>query len=231
VRRLPQAAAQLPEGDVHGDGGEGGPDTASRMFSAQVSCNGCHTRSVEAKESGVSFPGESKLAAERQSCVACHGKRYDLMLDDWVRESRNLVADMERIVAAGKAPSGAVRRPTGSFPRRGRSSRTRQANLNFLRAGRGAHNIEYALKIVRVGHEQVTAAFKLAGAAGGPPKPGDPRLTVGVLRHPVPLPRDAVGQGFLPGDGAPVPPRAAREGRGDRVREVPLPPRSTRCGS
>ena len=152
-----------------GTGAKGVPDTPSRMFSAQVSCNGCHTKTIEVKESGVSFPGESKLTAERQSCVVCHGKRYDLMLDDWVRESRNLVADLERIVASGKAAVGSGATSNSKLAGARALVSDAQANLNFLRAGRGAHNIEYALKIVRVGFEQVTIAYKMAGVPGGRP--------------------------------------------------------------
>jgi hypothetical protein len=178
-----------------GAGAKGVPDTPSRMFSAQVSCNGCHTRSVEVKESGVAFPGESKLAAERQSCVACHGKRYDMMLDDWVRESRVLVADLERIVAAGKAAvgSGATSNPKLAGARA--LVADAQANVAFLRAGRGSHNIEYALKIVRVGFEQVTVAFRMAGVTGGPPKPAilaSPSAYCATLCHARVMPADKV---------------------------------------
>ncbi len=178
-----------------GTGAKGVPDTPSRMFSAQVSCNGCHTKSVEVKESGVSFPGESKLAAERQSCVACHGKRYDLMLDDWVRESRNLVAEMERIVGAGKAAVGSG--PTTD--RKVASARAivadAQSNLNFMRAGRGAHNIEYALKILRVGYEQVTLAIRMAGAGSSPAKPAilaSPSAYCATLCHGRVMPSDKI---------------------------------------
>jgi len=178
-----------------GAGAKGVPDTPSRMFSAQVSCNGCHTRSVEVKESGVAFPGESKLAAERQSCVACHGKRYDQMLDDWVRESRVLVADLERIVAAGKAAVGSGATSDSKLAGARALVADAQANLAFLRAGRGSHNIEYALRIVRVGHQQVTAAFKMAGVAGGPPKPAilaSPSAYCATLCHARVMPSDKV---------------------------------------
>jgi hypothetical protein len=154
-----------------GAGAKGVPDTPSRMFSAQVACDGCHTKSVEVKESGVSFPGESKLAAERKSCVTCHGKGYDLMLDDWVRESRNLVSEMEKLVSAGKAAVGSGKTADRKVAQARALVADAQGNLDFLRAGRGAHNIEYALKILRVGHEQVTAAFRMAGAEGAPAKP------------------------------------------------------------
>lgn len=154
-----------------GTGAKGVPDTPSRMFSAQVSCDGCHTKAVDVRESGVSVPGEKKLTAERKSCVACHGKHYDLMLDDWVAESRKLVRDLESVVAAGQAAVG-----TGpAKSKQGQEARAlvadARANLNFLRAGRGAHNIEYAYRIVRAGYDQVSAAYKAAGVAGAPPKP------------------------------------------------------------
>jgi hypothetical protein len=178
-----------------GAGAKGVPDTPSRMFSAQVACNGCHTRSVEVKESGVSFPGESKLAAERQSCVACHGKRYDLMLDDWIRESRNLVAEMERIVSAGKAAVGTGKSADRKVAQARALVADAQENLNFMRAGRGAHNIEYALRILRVGHEQVTAAFKMAGAGEAPAKPAilaSPSAYCATLCHARVMPSDKV---------------------------------------
>jgi len=70
-----------------------------------------------------------------------------------------------------------------------------QGNLNFLRGGRGAHNIEYALKILRVGHEQVTAAYKLAGVPGGPAKPAilaSPSAFCATLCHARVMPSDKV---------------------------------------
>ena len=178
-----------------GAGAKGVPDTPSRMFSAQVACDGCHTKSVEVRESGVSFPGERKLAAERQSCVACHGKRYDLMLDDWIRESRNLVSEMERIVSAGKAAVGSGKSADRKLAQARALVEDARGNLDFLRAGRGAHNIEYALKILRVGHEQVTAAFKMAGAGAAPAKPAilaSPSAYCATLCHARVMPSDKV---------------------------------------
>jgi len=176
-----------------GTGARGVPDTPSRMFSAQVSCNGCHTRSVEARESGVSFPGERKLQAERQSCVACHGKKYDLMMDDWVRESRNLISEMERIVAAGKSAVGSGKSADKKVAQARALVADAQENLNFLRGGHGAHNIEYALKILRVGFEQVSTAYKMAGVAGGPPRPAilaSPSAFCATLCHARVMPPD-----------------------------------------
>ncbi|HEU5359662.1 MAG TPA: cytochrome c3 family protein [Candidatus Deferrimicrobiaceae bacterium] len=154
-----------------GAGARGVADTPSRMFSAQVACDGCHTKSVEVRESGVAFPGEKKLTAERNSCVACHGKHYDRLLDDWIRESRVLVEAMQRIVSSGEAAVGTG--PTKSKKLEGARALVAdaRANLALLKAGRGAHNIEYAYKIVKAGYDQVGAAYKAAGIPGGPPRP------------------------------------------------------------
>ncbi|MEW6720221.1 MAG: hypothetical protein AB1346_07215 [Thermodesulfobacteriota bacterium] len=177
-----------------GTGAKGVPDTPSRMFSAQVSCDGCHTRAVEALESGVSFPGERRLEPERKSCVACHGKGYDLMMDDWVRHSRGLVSEMERVVAAGMSAVG-VGTAKGKLGDARGLVRDARENLKFLRAGRGAHNIEYALKILQTGHEQVATAYKLAGVPGGPPKPAilaSPTAYCATLCHSSFQPKDKV---------------------------------------
>ena len=155
-----------------GAGAVGVADTPSRMFSAQVACDGCHTKSVEVRESGVAFPGERKLTAERQSCVACHGKNYDRMLDDWIAASRTLVADMTAVVKAGEAAVGTGPGKSRKLAEARSLVADARANLNLLRAGRGAHNVEFAYKIVRAGFEQVSAAYKAAGVPGGPPRPG-----------------------------------------------------------
>jgi hypothetical protein len=102
---------------------------------------------------------------------------------------------MERIVAAGKAAVGSGATTDRKLSQARALVADAQANLAFLRAGRGSHNIEYALKIVRVGYEQVTAAFRAAGAAGGPPKPAilaSPSAYCATLCHSRVMPSDKV---------------------------------------
>jgi hypothetical protein len=82
-----------PQKDMYiGTGGAGVADTPSRMFAAQVSCEGCHTRAVHV---GTPEFAEASLEAERRSCVTCHGPGYDLMLDDWTREAGHLTKALE----------------------------------------------------------------------------------------------------------------------------------------
>jgi hypothetical protein len=108
------------------------------------------------------------------------------MLDDWIRVSRVLVADMRAIVASGEAAVGTGPAKSKKLADARALVADARANLYLLTAGRGAHNIEYAYKIVREGYEQVSTAIKVAGVSGRPPRPailGSPSAYCLTLCH------------------------------------------------
>lgn len=145
-----------------GTGARGVPDTPSRMFSAQVSCDGCHTLAVPVVEGGIKVRGEKGLEAERKSCVVCHGQNYDRMLDDWIASSRELEKVMGGLRAEAEKINGAAKKD----PNRREIATMAddvQYNYEFLKSGRGAHNIEYAWKIVKTAYTQLDLANNLLG--------------------------------------------------------------------
>lgn len=125
-----------------GSGGAGVPDTPSRMFLAQVRCDGCHTQKALV---GVPESDQAVLEAQRQACVTCHGKGYDRMLDDWRRGLDQLVrelgTEMER--AEAELQRGAARSETRVLVEQARR------NYDLVRLGRGVHNVDYALALLR----------------------------------------------------------------------------------
>jgi nitrate/TMAO reductase-like tetraheme cytochrome c subunit len=124
-----------------GIGGHGTETTPSSMFLARVSCEGCHELRKEIRgHEQVNLAGEA-------SCLSCHGIQYANILPSWQQE-------MDRKVrAAGSAVRGA-RRAAGSGPS---STRARvdsllglaEDNVEFVRLGKGAHNIAYADRLLR----------------------------------------------------------------------------------
>jgi len=143
-----------------GTGARGVPDTPSRMFSAQVACDGCHTQPVQEVESGIRVKGEKRLTAEKKNCVLCHGKGYGRMLDDWVASSRYL----EKLMGGVKDKADKI---TSSLTKEKRGKEISdmvadiEYNYAFLKSGRGAHNIEYAWRIVRTAYTQFDLMAKL----------------------------------------------------------------------
>ncbi len=145
-----------------GTGARGVPDTPSRMFTAQVACDGCHTQAVQEVEGGIRVRGEKRLMAEKRSCVVCHGENYDHMVDDWIASSRQLEKMMDRVRAeAGKINGKAHNSPNARYVET--MVDDIQYNYEFLKSGRGAHNIEYAWKIVKTAHTQMDLATNLLG--------------------------------------------------------------------
>lgn len=124
-----------------GTSGQGVPDTPSRMFAAQVSCDGCHS---------APQAGTSSIAARRRACVVCHGKGFDLMLDDWMRVGRQATDAVSPFVAQ---VGSALRSARGIKPAvLGQAQDLYAAaltNYNLVKNGRPAHNVEYSVKLLR----------------------------------------------------------------------------------
>jgi hypothetical protein len=133
----------MPQKEMYmGTGARGVPDVPSRMFAAQVTCDGCHTHRVPA---GASEFGEESLEAERASCVACHGKGYDLMLDDWIRVVDGAV---EKVGDDLEETSAAVR-SQGESPELKALLDDATYDYDFVKEGHGVHNVEYAVRLLK----------------------------------------------------------------------------------
>jgi hypothetical protein len=131
-----------------GTGGRDVEDTPSRMFTAQVSCDGCHEQPPQVTDGPhVWIDGGRTRQARRQSCVTCHGPGYDRMLDDWIREIHRMVELFRpELVRVEKA---AAKLPQKERTEAGDLLEDARFNLNFVDRGRGVHNVEYGVKLIK----------------------------------------------------------------------------------
>ncbi len=130
-----------PQREIYiGSEGRGVGSIPSRMFAAQVSCEGCHL--------DLNGDGRSDLSERRQACVRCHTEGYDLMLDKWItniEEALNSVApglEYARKVLSEAEKQGRNIDAEKTF------FQDAEANFNLVREGKGVHNIDYALKLL-----------------------------------------------------------------------------------
>ncbi len=121
-----------------GRGGRGVPDHPSGMFSAQVSCVGCHPTGHDVKDTQ-----DDRRRAQRQACVECHGPGYDQMADNWRREMAGLVEGLTGELERGEAQLR--RRPQAEARQWLEQARH---NYELVRTGKGAHNVDYALSLL-----------------------------------------------------------------------------------
>ncbi|HJY63112.1 MAG TPA: cytochrome c3 family protein, partial [Ignavibacteria bacterium] len=123
-----------------GSEGRGVGSIPSRMFAAQVSCEGCHL--------DLNNDGKSDLSERRQTCVKCHEPGFDLMLDRWI-------ADMDDAVKSVEPSIEHIRQLINSAKSNGRNVDAEmsfftdiETNFNLVKDGKGVHNIDYALRLL-----------------------------------------------------------------------------------
>ncbi len=154
-----------PTRDMYmGIGAQDLKDSPSAMYVSKVRCAGCHTleKSVQGKEI-LSRSWEAK----KKSCVLCHKAGYDRMAEDWKKNvsafTDGLAAMMEQYGKTLKQ-----RKARGDLAA---AYRTMEHDLDFLKQGRGEHNIRYAFDIGRGIVAGVKRGYKQLGIS-------DPKVKV-----------------------------------------------------
>ncbi|NOY22041.1 MAG: hypothetical protein GXO70_00835 [Acidobacteria bacterium] len=127
-----------------GVGGLGIGDYPSRMFAAQVTCEGCHTNPVKKKNA---FVTESTRMPTPAACVTCHQPGYDIMLKDWRRSFMSMQNYVKwRIDTASSVKHAEDFR---------KILQEAQHNFALVKNGHAAHNVEYSVKLLKFTLDEV----------------------------------------------------------------------------
>jgi hypothetical protein len=129
-------------------------DTPSRMFAAQVSCEGCHL--------DLNRDGRSDMSEKRQACVKCHGKDYDKMLDRWMVK----VHEVTTTISGGLLYAKQVVKSGKETAEQKALLGDAEFNFDFVERGHGAHNVEYAVKLLTKVADNIDAIVQRSGNKG-----------------------------------------------------------------
>jgi nitrate/TMAO reductase-like tetraheme cytochrome c subunit len=133
-----------------GIGGHGVPQTPSSMYQARVSCVACHN-------SAKTMPGHDTVnVGNGAACMSCHGIKYANVLPGWESQMQRKVRLVQPVVDAAQAAAASV-----PMRRRGVADSLLQEareNVEFVDAGKGAHNITYADQLLRASLKLVRQA-------------------------------------------------------------------------
>ncbi len=148
-----------------GASGLGVSDTPSRMFAAQVACDGCHRDILEIERSNLLQ--ESRVRKGKgASCVECHGKGYDLMLNDWIREGKRLLREVKpALTLAGKLIRGARAKEGKDIEEARTLYKDAQHNFDLVQYGLPSHNIDYSFKLLKATWDQSHFVIKIINPA------------------------------------------------------------------
>jgi hypothetical protein len=137
-----------------GLGGHGTEEMPSSMFLARVSCQGCHGLPTEVKGH------EEVQAAGEATCLSCHGIKYANILPAWQDAMESKVAAVDRVVRGARAAVGST--PLGTRAAADSLVGLAEENVDFVRVGRGAHNIAFADELLRGSLDLVGEAMSVA---------------------------------------------------------------------
>jgi hypothetical protein len=147
-----------PEKQLYiGSGGEGIPDEPSRMFLAQVSCDGCHIGKVGMGEKKF---GAGTLKTQQEACLKCHGQGFDLMLTDWIRQAPEMLRALEPTLKQTETALNARGNPNDSVKAAVAEARY---NYDFVADGKASHNIFYAVHLLRHSLDRLNQARRDLG--------------------------------------------------------------------
>ncbi len=134
-----------------GTGGHGVPSMPSPMFQAQVDCIACHIDESSGLSHGVSG---ATYTADQKACDACHGTRYEGLLDVWKRSISALVTQADVAVeAARSALENATITDDQERLDLQRLFNDASENVEFVKTSHGVHNITYATALLSLAIE------------------------------------------------------------------------------
>ncbi len=143
-----------------GVGGKGAAPKASPMFIARVSCEGCHIGHKGGEIEGIT------RVAEPAACMSCHGTSYAHIQDGWTQGMGNLInqltpylqlvaTEVERTERAGTVNIGEAEK----------LHQRATHNIELVRYGKGAHNVEYSEQLIESARDDLDQALKSLGSA------------------------------------------------------------------
>jgi nitrate/TMAO reductase-like tetraheme cytochrome c subunit len=151
-----------PREMYRGVGGLGVPPSPSKMYLAKLDCTACHSAMEEGEKALYTVDYDQSALEER--CIKCHGTGYERMLQNWQKllttaqsETNNAIY-MVQSALYGLNEEGIDRTTLKKSQNLLNEARR---NYSFVLLGKGAHNIEYALKILNVSINRAEKAMAL----------------------------------------------------------------------
>ncbi|MBI1929335.1 cytochrome c3 family protein, partial [Candidatus Poribacteria bacterium] len=142
-----------------GVGGKDAVPKASPMFIARVSCEGCHIGHKSGEIEGIT------RVAEPAACMSCHGTSYAHIQDGWTQGMGNLINQLTPYIQlVATEVERAEHGGTTDIREAEKLHQRATHNIELVRYGKGAHNVEYADELVESARNNLDQALKLLGS-------------------------------------------------------------------
>jgi nitrate/TMAO reductase-like tetraheme cytochrome c subunit len=135
-----------------GVGGRGVPEMPDPMFLAQVDCGGCHILPAEIG-TRTDFTGTT-YRASGLGCRGCHGEGYEAILEMWKAQIGEGLKSLKPLLAKAEKMVTRLKKTNPEVSRRARKLLAdARYNYNFVKFGKGVHNVQYSEALLQVARE------------------------------------------------------------------------------
>jgi len=139
-----------PQQDLYaGLGGRGVPRMPGPMFTAGVTCQGCHNPEFTAQPASSELMSLHSQGAGAVSCMSCHGPAYLGIYKAWKRGVDGRVGALRRQLEASVGAMGLDPPQAWSDARH---------NFALVDRGKGVHNVNFAYALLDKAYEQMNQA-------------------------------------------------------------------------
>jgi len=145
-----------------GTGARGLPDMPSPMFRAQVDCIACHRAKLQSGATAA-VVGQTFVAVQ-ESCNYCHGTKYEGVLDVWKDVIKKEVIRAEVAYAETKAAVDKAGLQGTDLLKANRLLDDADHNIQFVKLGRGVHNVNYSTAALNVAIDSCNEVKRLIGS-------------------------------------------------------------------
>jgi nitrate/TMAO reductase-like tetraheme cytochrome c subunit len=146
-----------PQQDLYaGSGGRGVPRMPSPMFTAGVTCQGCHDPALAIEPASVEPSGPHSQRAGAVSCMSCHGPSFGAIYQRWKQAVDERTEAMRRQLESSAGAMGLE--PPAAWE-------DARHNFALVSKGKGVHNVGFTYALLDKAHEQMNDARRAKGLA------------------------------------------------------------------
>jgi len=146
-----------------GTGGRGVPDMPSAMFRAQVDCIGCHlSKNTYGKEHILKG---TTMKPTVDACADCHGESARKIFSFWQQSLEQNMAATSPVLEGANAVLSKF--PADRLPAEAKQLlEDAQFNYDFVKYGKGIHNLNYSLALLEKAREDAKQAVAIVRGGG-----------------------------------------------------------------
>ncbi|HVP11811.1 MAG TPA: NapC/NirT family cytochrome c [Phycisphaerae bacterium] len=126
------------------------------MFGSRINCRACHVKSA------TDMKGDALIKATESTCIACHGADYERLFEQWQNEIGTYLKEAEEALKRVDDRIEALNKAGTAIPDRVADLvKDARQNVEFVKAGNGLHNKNYALELLDIAIRDLDEAVNI----------------------------------------------------------------------